>query len=58
MEDILLSEALPELAQTNKTELKIIENNAAQPLVELGGIGGWLRRPRHAYEVPGSSGRL
>ena len=57
-QDILLSEALPELARANHTELEVVEGQEARPLIESGGMGGWLRRPRQAYEVPSTSTRL
>ena len=57
-QDILLSEALPELARANHTELEVVEGQEARPLIESGGMGGWLRRPRQAYEVPSTSARL
>jgi hypothetical protein len=57
-QDILLSESLPELARANHTELEVIDGDEARPLIQSGGMGGWLRRPRQAYEVPSTSTRL
>lgn len=57
-QDVLLSEALPELARANQTELEVVNDEAARELIESGGMGGWLRKPRREYEVPGASGRL
>lgn len=57
-QDVLLSEILPEIARANDTEMQVVEGEIAGPLTESGGMGGWLRRPRQAYEVPSTSARL
>jgi hypothetical protein len=51
-------EALEELVRANHTELVVVDGDVAQRLIESGGMGGWLRRPRRDYEVPSTSARL
>jgi hypothetical protein len=45
---ITLREALPELMLAYRTDIEMVNGQAGEKLIESGGIGGWLRQPKHA----------
>ena len=57
-QEISLREALPQLVRATEAELEIVTGEAAKRLLESGGLGGWLRHPDQAYEIPSTSPRL
>jgi hypothetical protein len=40
-----LSDVLSELLQLHKTKIEILNGAAAEQLLKVGGMGGWLRQP-------------
>ena len=44
---VTLRDVLPELAASSEAELKVVSSGAAERLKNAGGIGGWLRQPKH-----------
>jgi hypothetical protein len=57
-EHVMLSEALPEMARANQTEIEVVSAEAGARLIKSGGIGGWLRRPRQSHETSTAAAQI